>query len=105
MKPAPRYFNPPLDRRRFLARALGAAGASAAAALNLAGAEGPPKRDDSGADYLKVRAGQAVPGERRRQVEAARPGDPRRRRPPRRRHVTRPKTPCFPVAIIPVFGH
>jgi len=53
MKRASRYFNPPLDRRRFLTRALGAAGASAAAALNLAGAEGPPKRDDSGADYLK----------------------------------------------------
>src|SRR5437667_6905245 len=53
MKRASGYFNPPLDRRRFLARALGAAGASAAAALNLAGAEGPPKRDDSGADYLK----------------------------------------------------
>src|SRR5437867_8096466 len=53
MKPSPRYFNPPLDRRSFLTRALGAAGASAAAALNLAGAEGPPKRDDSGADYLK----------------------------------------------------
>src|SRR4051812_19211178 len=42
----------PLGRRSFLTKALGAAGASAAGAMHLAGAE-LPTRSESGEDYLK----------------------------------------------------
>ena len=42
-----------LDRRAFLTRAIGAAGLSAAAPLNLMAAEAPPKNDDKGASFLR----------------------------------------------------
>src|ERR1043166_7941277 len=50
-------MNPPyphrfLDRRSFLTKAIGAAGASAVGAWRMTAAEPPPKTD-SGADYLK----------------------------------------------------
>src|SRR4051794_27945423 len=50
MKPGNLLPSDSLDRRAFLARAAGAVGASAAAALRLTAAEPP---GDSGADYLK----------------------------------------------------
>src|SRR5262245_38710055 len=52
MKPIP-FPNPSLDRRSFLTKAIGAAGLSATASFNLIAAEAPPKRDDSGASFLK----------------------------------------------------
>ena len=42
-----------LDRRAFLTKAIGAAGASAAACLNLDAADALPKPDDKGARFLK----------------------------------------------------
>src|SRR5437867_1673929 len=53
MKPATDSFNPSLDRRSFLARTLGAAGAAAAARLNLTAADALPNRAADGTDYLK----------------------------------------------------
>jgi len=48
----PDYPNRSLDRRSFLAKALGTAGVAAAGAWRLTAAELPPPTD-SGADYLK----------------------------------------------------
>jgi galactonate dehydratase len=52
MKPIP-FPNPSLDRRSFLTKAIGAAGLSATASLNLIAAEAPSKRDEKGAGFLK----------------------------------------------------
>src|SRR5260221_5279566 len=51
MNSDPFFPNPRLARRSFLTKTLGVAGATAAGALRLAGAELPPR--DSGEDYLK----------------------------------------------------
>jgi galactonate dehydratase len=51
MKSNPAFLNQSLHRRSFLTKAIGAAGASAAAAWHLTAADPPPR--DSGEDYLK----------------------------------------------------
>ena len=53
MKSTRPFSNRPLDRRSFLAKAIGAAGVSTAGYLNLVAADVPTVRDPTGAKFLK----------------------------------------------------